>query len=67
MDYTDYQDTPPYLSPGEKQAQDDASRRVWLCLRLATTPDTWAGLMTGQQVAPTSIDQAEHARQQRAR
>ena len=65
MEYADYQDTPPYLAPGEQQAQNEASQRAWLALRLARTPDTWGGLMLGLAVAPDALDTDELERQRR--
>ena len=41
--------------------------RAWLALRLARTPDAWAGLMLGLPVQAAAIDQHELARLRRAR
>lgn len=41
--------------------------RAWLALRLAQTPDAWAGLMLGLPVQPAVIDQLELRRQRKAR
>jgi hypothetical protein len=64
--YPWYQDDTPYLAPGEQVAQNEAANRAWLALRLATTPETWGGLLLGQPVAPTALDAPEFARQRRA-
>ena len=60
-----YQTTPPYLAPGEHNAQNEAANRAWLALRLARTPDTWGGLMLGLPVAPDALEADELARQRR--
>jgi hypothetical protein len=40
--------------------------RAWVALRLALTPDAWAGLILGLPVQPQAIDQLEHRRLRRA-
>jgi hypothetical protein len=40
--------------------------RAWLCLRLALTPDAWAGLMLGRAVAPNAIDHDELREQRKS-
>jgi hypothetical protein len=43
-----------------------AGVRAWLALRLALTPDAWAGLLLGLPVQPAAIDQEELRRLRRA-
>lgn len=40
--------------------------RMWIALRLALTPDAWAGLILGLPVQPAAIDQDELQRLRKA-
>lgn len=50
--YTWYQTGPPYLAPGEQQAENAANVRGWIALMIATTPETWAGHIHGLPKTP---------------
>lgn len=56
-----------YLDLHDLRVDTRASVRAWLALRLAKTPDAWAGLILGLPVQPEAIDQLELARQRKAR
>lgn len=56
-----------YLALHDLRVDPRPAIRAWLALRLAKTPDAWAGLILGLPVQPQAIDQLELARQRKAR
>lgn len=54
--YPWYQARPPYLAPGEQQAENAASVRAWIAMLLATTPETWAGHILTLPVTPDAVE-----------
>jgi len=55
-----------YLELEDLRVDSRPATRVWLALMLATTPDTWAGLILGLPVQTTGIDPDELERQRKA-
>jgi hypothetical protein len=55
-----------YLQLDDLRVDKRPGVRAWLCLRLALTPDAWAGLILGRNVNPAAIDQHELRAQRRS-
>lgn len=62
-----HDDVCAYLGLDDVRVDRRPGVRAWLALRLARTPDAWAGLILGLPVQPEAIDQLELARQRKAR